>query len=87
VRNGKADQAGLADLLYRSFIESLACFLFGRFDELVAAFLSRTLYELKQRENSMTNASAALEASPRKRSAQENPFHDGGGTDRGYLER
>jgi hypothetical protein len=44
-------------------------------------------YELKQRENSMTNASAALEASPRKRSAQENPFHDGRGTDRGYLER
>lgn len=35
-RNGKADQAGLADLLYRSFIESLACYLFGRFDEALA---------------------------------------------------
>jgi hypothetical protein len=36
-RIGKADQAGLADLLYRSFIESLACYLFGRFDEPFAA--------------------------------------------------
>jgi hypothetical protein len=35
-RKGKADQAGLADLLYRSFIESLACYLFGRFDEPLA---------------------------------------------------
>jgi len=40
-RNGKADQAGLADLLYRSFIESLACYLFGRFDEPLACEGSR----------------------------------------------
>lgn len=40
-RNGKADQAGPADLLYRSFIEALAYYLFGRFDEPLVSFKQR----------------------------------------------